>query len=75
MIDSSLRRLPEGRDGTRKWREQLRELVRDLMVLSHADFDVLRQIKTMEAMNRQITTINDKPFELYQKEKCNDYSH
>jgi hypothetical protein len=49
--------------GVRKWRQGMRMLITDLKGLSHTDFDVLRYIKTEEAMQRTISTINNKPIE------------
>ena len=61
VTDSGIRKRIEGVGG---WREQLRELARDLATLSHTDFDILSQIKVGEAHHRQITIINKRPIEL-----------
>jgi hypothetical protein len=56
-------RKPNTLSGIRKWRLSMRAMIADLKGLSHADYDVLRYIKTPEALTNEIMTINDKEIE------------
>jgi len=60
MIKSAYDKFPSEaeRNKTALWAAQVRELVKDLRGLPHADFDVLTQLQVYDVFSRPITKIN-----------------
>lgn len=61
-------RNPERLINTNAWRQKIRNLMRDLKLLSHSDFDVLRRFKEDESMQRPIVNVGGKTIILFKEE-------